>query len=175
MVADLLVFDHAGFFFNDLGMQPPADSSDILSTRPTPMSHPQAISNHDPIDSTTRTMKLAMQAARRGAADACEAAARTWTATGRVREPIGLHHLLHHRVRGGLSHGFAGSFRPREQRRGPRLDRRRCTPRIRRSKGCVTKRPRLAGRSRCTGPLAGVRPSGLFRPCLPPCALHANE
>ena len=46
------------------------------------MSHPQAISNHDPIDSTTRTMELAMQAARRGAADACEAAARTWTATG---------------------------------------------------------------------------------------------
>ena len=47
------------------------------------MSHPQAISNHDPIDATTRTMKLAMQAARRGAADAREAVARTWPATGR--------------------------------------------------------------------------------------------
>jgi hypothetical protein len=46
------------------------------------MSHPQAISNHDPIDATTRTVKLAMQAARRGAADAREAAARIWPATG---------------------------------------------------------------------------------------------
>ena len=34
------------------------------------MSHPHAIANHDPIDSTTRTMELAMQAAQRGAADA---------------------------------------------------------------------------------------------------------
>jgi hypothetical protein len=47
------------------------------------MSHPQAISNHDPIDPTTRTVKLAMQAARRGVADARDAAARTWPATGR--------------------------------------------------------------------------------------------
>jgi hypothetical protein len=47
------------------------------------MSHPQAISNHDPIDATTRTVKLAMQAARRGAADAREAVGRTWPATGR--------------------------------------------------------------------------------------------
>ena len=47
------------------------------------MSHPEAISNHDTIEATTRTVKLAMQAARRGAADACEAAARTWPATGR--------------------------------------------------------------------------------------------
>ncbi len=47
------------------------------------MSHPQAISSHDPSEATTRTVKLAMQAARRGVADAREAAARTWPATGR--------------------------------------------------------------------------------------------
>ncbi len=47
------------------------------------MSQSQAISNHDPIDATTRTVKLAMQAARRGAADARAAAARKWPATGR--------------------------------------------------------------------------------------------
>ena len=29
-----------------------------------------------------------------------------------LRQPNGLHHLLHHRVRGGLSHGLAGSFLP---------------------------------------------------------------
>lgn len=43
------------------------------------MSHPEAISSHD---STTRTLVLAMQAARRGAADVREAAARTCKATG---------------------------------------------------------------------------------------------
>ena len=46
------------------------------------MSHSQPISSHDPIESTTRTLVLAMQAARRGAAEAREAAARTWRATG---------------------------------------------------------------------------------------------
>ncbi len=46
------------------------------------MSHSQAISNHDRTDATTRTVKLALQAARRGAADAREAAARIWPATG---------------------------------------------------------------------------------------------
>ena len=43
------------------------------------MSDTQAISSHDPIHSTTGTMDLAVQAARQGAADAREAANRTWT------------------------------------------------------------------------------------------------
>ena len=46
------------------------------------MSDPQAISSHDPIESTAGTLELVAQAAQRGAADAREAAARTWTATG---------------------------------------------------------------------------------------------
>jgi hypothetical protein len=47
------------------------------------MYHPKAVSNHHPIDWTSRTMEIAIQTARRGAADAREAAARTMTATGR--------------------------------------------------------------------------------------------
>jgi hypothetical protein len=46
------------------------------------MSDTQAISSHDPIKATTETLELVEQAARHGAADAREAAARTWTATG---------------------------------------------------------------------------------------------
>ena len=46
------------------------------------MSDPQSISSHDPIESTNGTLDLAVQAAQRGASDAREAAARTWTATG---------------------------------------------------------------------------------------------
>ena len=45
------------------------------------MSDPQAISSHDPIESTAGTLELVAQAAQRGATDAL-AAARTWTATG---------------------------------------------------------------------------------------------
>jgi hypothetical protein len=47
------------------------------------MSNPHAISSQDLIESTTGTLDLAVQAAQRGAADAREAAARTWTAAGR--------------------------------------------------------------------------------------------
>src|SRR5271166_1777319 len=46
------------------------------------MSDPQAISSHDPIESTDGTLELVAQAAQRGAEDARLAAARTWTATG---------------------------------------------------------------------------------------------
>jgi hypothetical protein len=46
------------------------------------MSDPQAISSHDPIESTAGTLELVAQAAQRGAEDARVAAARTWTATG---------------------------------------------------------------------------------------------
>jgi hypothetical protein len=46
------------------------------------MSDPQAISSQV-IESATGTLDLAAQAAQRGAADAREAAARTWTAAGR--------------------------------------------------------------------------------------------
>ena len=45
------------------------------------MSDPQAISSQV-IESATGTLDLAVQAAQRGAADAREAAARTWTAAG---------------------------------------------------------------------------------------------
>ncbi len=43
------------------------------------MSHSQAISSDDPIESATGTLDLAVHAAQQGAADAREAAARTWT------------------------------------------------------------------------------------------------
>ena len=46
------------------------------------MSDPQAISSHDPIESTAGTLELVAQATQRGAEDARVAAARTWTATG---------------------------------------------------------------------------------------------
>ncbi|MGZ3356544.1 MAG: hypothetical protein ACXVBO_17020 [Isosphaeraceae bacterium] len=46
------------------------------------MSDPQAISSHDPIESTDGTLELVAQATQRGAEDARVAAARTWTATG---------------------------------------------------------------------------------------------
>ncbi len=45
------------------------------------MSDPQAISSHDPIESTAGTLELVAQATQRGAEDARVAAARTWTAT----------------------------------------------------------------------------------------------
>jgi hypothetical protein len=47
------------------------------------MSDPQAISSQHVIESATGTLDLAVQAAQRGAADAREAAARTWTLAGR--------------------------------------------------------------------------------------------
>jgi len=46
------------------------------------MSDPQAISSHDPIESTAGNLELVAQATQRGAEDARVAAARTWTATG---------------------------------------------------------------------------------------------
>ncbi len=46
------------------------------------MSDAQAISSHDPTESTAGTLELVAQAAQRGAEDARVAAARTWTATG---------------------------------------------------------------------------------------------
>jgi len=48
------------------------------------MSDPQAISSHDPIESTAGKLELVAQAAQRGATDARLAAARTWTATGLI-------------------------------------------------------------------------------------------
>ena len=47
------------------------------------MSDVSAISSHDVLDLTTGFRELAAQAAHRGAADAREAATRTWTATQR--------------------------------------------------------------------------------------------
>jgi hypothetical protein len=47
------------------------------------MSDPQANSSQHPIESASGTLDLAVQAAQRGAADAREAATRTWTAAGR--------------------------------------------------------------------------------------------
>ncbi len=47
------------------------------------MSDPQANSSNDAIPSPSGTLDLAVRAAQRGAADASEAAARTWTAAGR--------------------------------------------------------------------------------------------
>ena len=46
------------------------------------MSDPQAISSHDPIESTAGTLELVAQPSQRGATDARFSAARTWTATG---------------------------------------------------------------------------------------------
>ncbi len=47
------------------------------------MSDVQANSSHDPIPSANGTLELVTKAAQDGAADAREAAARTWTAAGR--------------------------------------------------------------------------------------------
>ena len=54
----------------------------FLIQGPTRMSDPQAISSHDPIESTAGTLELVAQASQRGATDARFSAARTWTATG---------------------------------------------------------------------------------------------
>ena len=48
------------------------------------MIEPQAISSQNPIESITGTLALAKEASQRGAADAREAAVRTWTAAGRL-------------------------------------------------------------------------------------------
>jgi hypothetical protein len=47
------------------------------------MPDPEANSSHNVIETPAGTLDLAKQAAQRGAADACEAANRTWAATGR--------------------------------------------------------------------------------------------
>jgi len=46
------------------------------------MSDSQPTSSHDPIESTAGTLERVAQAAQRGAEDARQAAARTWTASG---------------------------------------------------------------------------------------------
>lgn len=53
------------------------------SPGPFRMSDAEPNPSHDSIASPTGTLEIAAQAAQRGAADAREAAARTWTATGR--------------------------------------------------------------------------------------------
>ena len=89
------------------------------------MSDPQAISSHDPIESTAGNLELVVQAAQRGATDARMAAARTWTATGLFvsRFVYNTCYIISYGV--VFPSVSAGPGGPGEQRGGPRSHRRR--------------------------------------------------
>ena len=59
--------------------------------------------NHDPIPPVAGTLQVVRQAARDGASDAQEAAARHLGDDEPVRVPAGLHHVLYGLVRRDLS------------------------------------------------------------------------